>query len=176
MVPPWSSVGLATGYRGKSRVSTARPPGFHCPCASTASATVVAMAQPAVLSMAPAVEFAMATYGSTAATATASPMVTSTSIAAIATAFNGNCHGNSPTSIATAIHGDPRQLPRNCHVNRRQLPRQLTRQSTASAEPVKALMYFVPKRKKTYLVCVLIVSKKHETRKICRTARLETAS
>ena len=61
--------------------------------ASTASATVVAMARAAVLSVATSMVPTMATDGSTTATATAYSMATS-------------------TSIAAAIHGNQRRMPR----------------------------------------------------------------
>ena len=95
--------------------------------ASTASATVVTMARVVVLSVTTSVGSAMATHGSTTATATAYSMVTSTSIAAA-------IHGNKRrmprhcTAIATAIL--PRQVPcGNCVGTPRQLPRECPRTS-----------------------------------------------
>ena len=94
--------------------------------APTAGATVVAMARAAVLSVATSVVPTMATHGSTTAAATAYSMLTSASIAA---AINGNqrrmprhsttFHGNPPTASVMAIRGNchetPRLLPRNYH-------------------------------------------------------------
>ena len=57
---PWTSMGVATDYRGNPRVSTARATAHG---ASTAHATVVATARAAVLSVANSVVPTMATHG-----------------------------------------------------------------------------------------------------------------
>ena len=57
----WTSVSVATGYRGNLRVSTARATAH---CASTANATVVATARAVVLSVENSVVPTMATHGS----------------------------------------------------------------------------------------------------------------
>ena len=58
---PWTSVGVATGYRGNPRVSTARATAHG---ASTANATVVTTARATVRSEANSVAPTMATHGS----------------------------------------------------------------------------------------------------------------
>ena len=133
--------------------------------ASTASATVVPMAHAVVVSVATAVELAMAAHGSTTAIVTAihgnrdcntrlllwQPL----QLPRQSMTIRGNCHGIATdivaeiaTEIATAIHPDnPRQLPRhstafvaalqrNCHGSCQGNPRQLPRQSTATATAI----------------------------------------
>ena len=58
---PWTSVGVATGYRGDPRVSTASATAHGT---STANATVVSTARAAVLSVANSVAPTMVTRGS----------------------------------------------------------------------------------------------------------------
>ena len=58
---PWTSVGVATGYRGNPRVSTAKAMAYG---ASTANDTVVATARAACLSVANSVVPTMVTHGS----------------------------------------------------------------------------------------------------------------
>ena len=58
---PWTSVGVATCYRGKPLVSTASATAHDT---STANATIVATARAAVLSVANSVVLTMETYGS----------------------------------------------------------------------------------------------------------------
>ena len=74
---PWSSVGLATGYRGIRGFPLQGSPLSTVHGASTASAAVVTMARAAVLSVATSVVPTMATHGSTTTTVTAYSMATS---------------------------------------------------------------------------------------------------
>ena len=148
---PWTSVGVATGYRGNPRVSTARATAHG---ASTANATVVATARAAVLSVANSVAPTMATQGSPWQLTRSFPPTSNHSnfhgrprpsaaiatailrYAAITTETRGNCHGNfrgrQTTAISTAIRGNCHgNLPirGNCHRSPRQLPRQFPRKS-----------------------------------------------
>ena len=91
---PWSSVGLATGYRGNPRVSTARATAFHCTshfhgkCRGCGHGTCRGSVRGNLRGT-----NHMATHGNTTATATTYSMATS-------------------TSIAAAIHGNQRRMPR----------------------------------------------------------------
>ena len=101
---PWASVGVAMGYRGNTRVSTASATAYGT---STANATVVAMARAAVLSMAIFVVPMMETHGT--------PRQLCGNFVEISVAIRGHCHGNfrgRPTeAISTAIRGRLRPLP-----------------------------------------------------------------
>ena len=130
---PWTSVGVATGYRGNWRVSTERAT-VHG--ASTANATVVATARATVLSVANSVVLAMPTNGRPRRLPRQLPRTLNHSYihghlrpsAAIATAIlrytaviteiRGNCHGNfrgrQTTKLSTAIHGNS-PIQGNCH-------------------------------------------------------------
>ena len=128
---PWSSVGLATGYRGNPRVSTARATAFHVHGASTASATVgyghgtcrgsvhdnlrgTCHGKPRKYHGNCHGIF----HGHLHVICRGNPRQST----AKATAFPGNCHGNPPTASAMTIRG-------NCHGTPRQLPQQFPRTS-----------------------------------------------
>ena len=100
---PWTSVGVATGYRGTPRVSKARATAHG---ASTANATVVATASAAVLSVANSVVPTMAIHGHPRQSSDTRQLPRKSTAIAIA--------------ISRAFRGHPLQL--NCNVNRRQFP------------------------------------------------------
>ena len=108
---PWTSVGVATGYRGNPRVSTARATAHG---ASTANATVVATARAAVLSVANFVVPTVATHGSPRQLPRQFPR----------------------TSNHSNFHGHPRPLPRQSS-DTRQLPRKSAAIATAISADVR---------------------------------------
>ena len=124
---PWTSVGVATGYRGNRRVFTASATAHGT---STANATLVATARAAVLPVATSVVPTMATHGSPRQLPRHFPRKLrrrfprpSAAIATVTHQFprnsaevRGNCHGSfrgRPNAvISTVIRGRPRPSPR----------------------------------------------------------------
>ena len=102
---PWTSVGVAKGYRGNPRVSPARATAHG---ASTANATVVATARAAVLFVTNSVVPTMATQGSPRQLQRQFPR----------------------TSNHSNFHGHPRPLPRQSS-DTRQWPRKSAAVATA---------------------------------------------
>ena len=108
---PWTSMGVATDYRGNPRVSTARATAHG---ASTAHATVVATARAAVLSVANSVVPTMATHGSPRQLPRQFPR----------------------TSNHSNFDGHPQPLPRQSS-DTRQIPRKSAATATAISADVK---------------------------------------
>ena len=139
---PWTSVGVATGYRGNPRVSTARATAHG---ASTANATVVATARAAVLSVVNSVVPTMATHGSPRQLPRQFPRTSTKNVRPLPrqssvprqfprTSNHSNFHGHPRPSaaIATAIlryAATTTKVSGNCHGNFR--GRQTTAISTA---------------------------------------------